>query len=115
MKEIQFYRTASGNCPVEDFLDKLNDKQAKKVLWVLRLVRDLDFIPKAYFEKLVNTNDIWEIRVKSGNNIFRILGFFENNDFIILTNGFAKKNQKVPKKEIQLAERRRKDYLEREK
>lgn len=113
MREIIFYRTASGKCPVEDFLDSLNDKQVQKVLWVLRLIRDLEFIPKEYFKKLVNTQDIWEVRVKSGNNIFRILGFFDDKQFFVLTNGFSKKSQKTPRKEITLAEQRKKDYLER--
>ena len=31
MIEIQFYRTAAGACPVEEFLDGLNAKQAQKV------------------------------------------------------------------------------------
>jgi len=31
-----------------------------------------------------------------------------------LTNGFNKKNQKVPKSEIELAKLRRKEYLENE-
>jgi DNA-binding HxlR family transcriptional regulator len=39
MREIIFYRTASGRCPVEEFLDSLSDKQAAKILWVLRLVK----------------------------------------------------------------------------
>jgi hypothetical protein len=53
MKEIIFYRSASGKCPVEDFLDSLPDKQVTKILWVFRLIRDLEFIPKEYFKKLV--------------------------------------------------------------
>jgi len=32
MPEIQFYRTAAGACPVEEFLDSLGAKQAQKVL-----------------------------------------------------------------------------------
>ena len=115
MREIIFYHTSSGKCPVEDFLDSLNDRQVEKVLWVLRLIRDLEFLPKEYFKKLVNTQDIWEVRVKSGNNIFRILGFFDDAQFIVLTNGFAKKSQKTPRNEIILAEQRKKDYLERRK
>ena len=113
IRKIIFYHKANGKCPVEDFLDSLNDKQVQKVLWVLRLIRELEFIPKEYFKKLVNTNDIWEVRVKSGNNIFRILGFFDSHQFIVLTNGFAKKSRKTPRKEIILAEQRKKDYLER--
>ncbi|WP_293131717.1 hypothetical protein [Okeania sp. SIO3I5] len=58
MREILFYKTDSGYCPVEDFIDSLSGKQAQKVLWVLRLVEELDSVPSQYLKKLVNTNDI---------------------------------------------------------
>jgi phage-related protein len=90
----------------------LTDKQAQKVAWNLRVIRDSDFIPKEYFKKLTNTN-LWEVRVKFGRNIFRILGFMEKENFIILTNGFQKKTQKTPIKEIKLAEKRMRDYIRR--
>ena len=106
------YRVSSGNCPVEEFLNSLNDKQVAKNLWVLRLVRELDSIPKEYLKKLVNTDDIWEVRIRSGSNSFQILGFFDDDQFIVLTNGFFKKSQKTPKNEIALAQKRRIDYLE---
>ena len=38
MREILFYRTKSGACPVEEFLDSLTGQQAQKVTWVLRPV-----------------------------------------------------------------------------
>jgi phage-related protein len=41
------------------------------------------------------------------------LGFKNDGIFVILTNGFKKKDQKVPKSEIDLAQQRRKDYLSR--
>ena len=104
-----------GKCPVEDFLDNLTDKQAKKVTWVLRIIRDINPIPAQYFKKLVNTEDIWEVRVTLGNNIFRFLGFFDGEDFIVLTNGFQKKSRKTPKDEIKLAEQRKREYLKRRK
>jgi phage-related protein len=115
MREIKFYRTLSGNCPVEDFLDSLSNKHTEKVLWVLRIIRDLDFVPKEYLKKLISTDDLWEIRVKSGNNQFRIICFFDHGRIVVLTHGFAKKSQKVPKKEIKLAQERKKDYIERTK
>ncbi len=115
MRKIIFYKTLKGHSPVEDFLNSLTDKQAKKVAWVLRLVRDLNFVPKEYLKKLVNTNDIWEIRIQSGSNIFRILCFFCKGNLIVLTNGFAKKTQKTPTKEIKLAEKRKQEYLLRNK
>lgn len=113
MREIIFYRTKSDECPVEDFLDTLDGKQAQKVAWVMQVVEELEQIPTTYLKKLVNTNDIWEIRVQMGSNIFRFLGFFNQGNFIVLTNGFQKKTQKTPKSEILLSEQRKQDYLER--
>jgi phage-related protein len=37
----------------------------------------------------------------------------DGNELVILTNSFQKKTQKTPKKEIRLAENRKKDYLSR--
>jgi phage-related protein len=111
MNKMLFYRTEDGRCPVEDFLDTLSDKQAKKVAWVLRTIRDIHPIPAQYFKKLANADDIWEVRVSLGNNIFRLLGFFDGQDFIIITNGFQKKTQKTPRSEIKLAEERKREYL----
>jgi len=113
MRTVNFYRTESGKSPVEDFLDSLSGKQAQKVIWVLRLVEELDVVPRQYLKKLVNTDDIWEVRVQFGGNIFRLLGFFDGTTLMILTNGFAKKSQKTPRQEIELATRRKNEYLSR--
>ena len=113
MKTVNFYRTKGGSCPVEDFLDSLPGKQAQKVVWVLRLIEELDVVPGQYLKKLVNTKDIWEVRVQFGGNIFRLLGFFDGSTLLILTYGFAKKSQKTPRQEIELATRRKNEYLSR--
>lgn len=113
VKEIIFYKTANNKTPIEEFLDSLSEKQVEKILWVLRLIKQLDRIPVEYFKKLENTKEIWEVRVSSGNNEFRLLGFWYKSNFIVLTNGFRKKSQKTPKSEIVLAENRKKDFLER--
>lgn len=113
MRSILFYKTISGKCPVEEHFDSLSDAQVVKITWVLKLIREAQSISTKYFKKLVNTDDIWEIRVNLGKNIFRLLGFMHDQELIILTNSFQKKTQKTPKNEIQLAEKRKKDYLSR--
>jgi len=113
MREIHFYRTESDLCPVENFLDSLTAKQAQKVTWVLQLIEEIELVPVQYFKKLVNTDDIWEVRIQTGNNIFRILGFLDDERLVVLNHAFQKKTQKTPKKEIKIAEKRKKDYLSR--
>ena len=111
MREIVFYRTESGNCPVEEFLDTLSSKQAQKVTWIMQLIEELEIVPVKYFKKMTGTDDLWEIRVQSGNNIFRILGFLEEGHLVVLKHAFQKKTQKTQKKEIEVAEARKKDHI----
>lgn len=115
MREIHFYRPAGGGCPVEAFLDSLGSKQAQKVAWVLQVVRELPRVPAQYLKKLEGTEDLWEVRAEFGGDAFRLLGFWDSGRLIILTNGFAKKTQKTPEREMALAKQRRRDYLSRKK
>lgn len=114
MRVVHFFRRMNGSSPVGEFIDGLTDKQAQKVAWVLKLIEDMDIIPARYWKKLTNTDDIWEARIQFGGNIFRILGFENGGEFVVLTNGFAKKTQKTPRREIELAEQRKKIYLKEE-
>ena len=100
---------------MEEFLDSLSDVHAQKIAWVLRLVEQMDRIPIQYFKKLVGSKDIWEIRAQVGGMSYRFLGFFDGTRLLILTSGFSKKQQKTPPREIELANQRRKDYLQRRK
>ena len=113
VREVIFYRSASGNCPVEEFLDSLSGKQAQKVAWVLRLVEDLDRVPAQYFQKMVGTEDLWEVRVKFASNIFRLLCFFDGATLVVMAHAFQKKTQKTPVQAIEVAEERRRDYFRR--
>lgn len=81
--------------------------------WVLKLIEDLERVPKEYFKKLSGTDDIWEVRVKEGRESFRLLGFWEGGDFIILVHAFKKKSQPIKRSDIKLAERRKREYLSR--
>ena len=112
MRDVHFYRTQSDGCPGEEFLDALSGKQAQKVVWVLSLVEQLDPVPAQYLKKLVDTDGLWEVRAQHGGDIFRLLGFFDGSKFLVVS-GFAKKTEKIPRQELDVAEARRQDYLRR--
>jgi len=84
-RKIIFYRTEDGKCPVEDFLDSLQPKEAQKVLWVLRLIEELDKVPSQYFKKLTDTEEIWECRITIKSNAYRVFSFFLEGDTVVLT------------------------------
>ena len=115
VREVIFYKTDGNRSPIDEFLDTLAPQQAQKVAWVLSLIEDLDIVPGQYFQKMVNTDGIWEARVKIGSNIFRLLGFFDGSQLVVMSHAFQKKTQKTPKQAIRLAEERKRDYFRRKK
>ena len=94
-------------------MDSLNARVAQKVLWTFQLVKELETVPKQYLKKLDGTDNLWEIRVESGNTAIRFLGFWQEGNLILVTNGFIKKAQKTPRTEIELATKRKADYEQR--
>ena len=111
-RTVLFYKTIDGRCPVQEFLDSLPGKVSQKIVWVLRLLEDMDIVPASYFKKLAGTEDIWECRIQFSSNAYRIFCFFMNNS-VVLTHGFVKKSQKTPAGEIERAEAYRRDFLKR--
>src|SRR4030067_3028562 len=111
-RTVTFYRKVDGKCPVQEFLNSLPAKAAQKIVWVLRLLEDMDRVPASYFKKLAGTGDIWECRIQFGSNAYRIFCFFLNNS-VVLTHGFVKKSQKTPAREIERAEAYRRDFFQR--
>ena len=55
---------------------------------------------------------LFEARIKLGSNIWRVFCFFDKGKLVILLNGFTKKTQKTPQKEIDKAVRLMKEYYE---
>jgi len=64
-----------------------------------------------FFKLLENTDGIWEIRVITTFKSIRLLCFQDKGNLVVLTNCFIKKTQKTPSREIKMAEKLKKDYL----
>jgi phage-related protein len=94
-----------------DFYKKQNDDVQKKIEWTLGLLRNLERIPEKYFKHVTDTDGLYEIRVHAGPYYIRIFSCFDKNQIIILLNGFQKKSNKTPKKEIDLALSLMKEYF----
>lgn len=95
-----------------DFFNSLDDAVKLKFNWTLKLISTIERVPVKYFKHLENTSGLYEIRVESGGNIYRVFCFFDKEKLVILINGFQKKTQKIPKKEIDKAEKLRKQYYD---
>lgn len=94
------------------FYKSQNNKAQEKIEYVLDLIRFEKQVPKKFLKFLRDTDGIYEIRVITTFNSIRILCFFDKGDVVVLVNCFLKKTEKTPPKEIKLAERLKKDYME---
>ena len=94
----------------QDFFDKQSKKVKAKIVWTFDLIEDLKRVPEIYLKHIENTDGLYEIRVQQGSDIFRIFCFFDQGQLVVLANGFQKKTQKTPKKEIELALKIKAEY-----
>ncbi len=95
-----------------DFFIKQRQKVKDKIIWTLDLIEQIEKVPESYLKYLEATDKLFEIRVQSGNDIFRIFCFFDKGNLVVLANGFQKKTQKTPKQEIERALKIKKEYNE---
>ncbi|MEE1885271.1 type II toxin-antitoxin system RelE/ParE family toxin [Pedobacter flavus] len=74
-----------------DFFNKQRPKVKEKIIWTLKLIEDLPRIPRQFLKLIEGTAVIYEIRIQLGKDIFRIFCFFDQDNLVVLANGFQKK------------------------
>ena len=74
-----------------------------KIIWTFDLIEELPRIPETYLKHMEGTSGLYEIRIQVGSDIFRVFCFFDKGQLVVIANGFQKKDQKTPKKEIERA------------
>jgi len=94
-----------------EFYNKQAQKVKDRINWTIRLVSELERIPEKYFKRIIGT-ELYEIRIISGNNIYRVFCFFDRGNLVVVLNAFQKKSQKTPKNQIERALKLRAEYYE---
>jgi phage-related protein len=94
-----------------DFYLELPEKVQEKIEHVFKIVLNVQNIPRKFFDYITGTDGLYEIRIEFESNIYRIFCCFDKVNLVVLFNGFQKKQQKTPKKEIGLAMKLREEYF----
>ncbi len=87
----------------KEFYDSMDSKLKNKVDEVLFMIRIAERIPRKFFQHMTGTDGLFEIRIEYRSNIYRVFCCFDEGNLVVLFNGFQKKSQKTPKKEIDRA------------
>jgi phage-related protein len=94
-----------------EFFDPLPGKVQEKIDYILFVITVAYRIPKKFFEHITGTNGLYEIRIVFESNIYRIFCCFDEGNLVVLFNGFQKKSQKTPQKEIDKALKIKQEYF----
>lgn len=107
---IEYVELPNGRMPAREFVDSLDDKAAARIDAFIERLRVYGNRMQGKFVKKL-TDDIFELRVKQFDRIFRVLFFYQPGMLIVITSGFQKKTQETPTTEITRAEQLRKLWM----
>lgn len=85
----------------ERFIQTLTEKELAKIDYVLSLLETEDRLPVKFIKYI--QDGLFELRIGYIGKIFRIFFIFDGKNIVVLFNGFQKKTQKTPRREIEKA------------
>ena len=91
-----------------DFIKTLSEKVVEKIDYALTLLESQDKVSKKFVKYL--RDDVYELRAEYESNIYRVFFIFDNGNIVVLFNGFQKKSQKTPQKELEKAIKLKEEY-----
>ncbi|MEJ8591480.1 type II toxin-antitoxin system RelE/ParE family toxin [Riemerella anatipestifer] len=94
-----------------DFYSEQTDKVQQKIEYVFKIIKTVQNVPRKFLKHMTGTDGLYEVRVEFESNIYRIFCCFDEGNLVVLFNGFQKKSQKTPKKEIDLALKLKEEYF----
>lgn len=109
---VEYFERPDGSRPAEEFILEQDFKMQAKLFMALEFLEEQGPMLREPFSKPLGEG-VFEIRAKQGSDISRVLYFFVVGKKVILTNGFVKKTQKTPSREIEKAKKYRAEYLNR--
>lgn len=112
MYKIIFYTTERGESPIDEFLDEVDKKSLAKIQAHFNLLEEFGPDLKRPYADHVR-GPIRELRVSLSTNEYRMLYFFLHKKKIVVTHAFRKKTQQLKERDIELAERRMQEWINR--
>ena len=93
----------------KEFVKSLDDDVREKIDYVLDMLKKLKKVNPKFVKHI--KDGLFELRVTFEGNIYRVFFIFDKGNIVVLLNGFQKKSQKTPQKEIEKALRIKKNYV----
>jgi phage-related protein len=95
----------------QEFYLKVNENVKEKIGYIFRVIKTVEKVSEKFLKHIKGTNGLYEIKVELGIDIYLIFCCFDEGNLVVLFNVFQKKTQKTQKREIELAEKLKKEYF----
>jgi len=110
--EVEFYIDRNGKELMAEFMNNLPISTRAKIVRLIDLLAEQGVLLKEPYTRQIR-GKIRELRIKDHLGHVRILYFTITGKRFVLLHGFLKKTDKTPEREIETAEKRMKDFIER--
>ena len=102
---VLYYETENGREPVAEWIDNRPVREQVKLFWVLERLAESGFsLGPPWLKRL--DDDIWEVRLKYGGVLPRVLFYQRDERTLVLLDAFSKKAQRTPKRRLDTARAR---------
>lgn len=113
---IELYKKPTNEEVVYNFIQSQPPKMRAKIEREIDLLEefgaDLGY-PHVDKVRGKDYKKLWNLRIKQGSNITRIIYFSYINNKFVLLHGFVKKTDDIPDSELKIAKKRMEDYINR--
>ncbi len=109
---VIFYTDSAGAKPLVGFLEEIRARQPvlhRQIVQAIKRIESSDVHGPPLTELIDPTHDIYELRV-GRTDIARVFFFFQPGRWMVLTNGYVKKAQKLDPRELERARRYKADW-----
>lgn len=107
---VSFYESASGQSPVEKFIEALSKNDQVRFAEVIVGIEEQGLAySRAQFRQL--RGKLWEVKFSSRSGGFRIIYVLIQSDEMVILHAFRKTTQKTPLQDLGLAEKRMREVL----
>lgn len=111
---VELYESPTGHNPVLIFLESLDRKSRAKVTRMLDLLEEFGTaLGPPHLTPVRGWPGLWELRARHLRNRYRILLCQPASDHFVLLHGFVKKRAVLPRSDLEMAGKRKEDYLRR--
>ena len=110
---VEYYMDSRGREPVADFIDSLPTEVQAKVLRLMNLLADYGVLLKEPYTRQIR-GKLRELRITAKSGEVRVFYFAFAEGRMVLLHGFVKKARRTPIRDIEIAERRLDDFVNRQ-